>query len=467
MEPCELSARQARKLIGTRALSPVELLRSCIARIERANPDVNAFVTLCLDRATDEASKAEQAVMSGKVLGRLHGLPLGIKDLEETEGIATTYGSTLYRDNVPKHDRRNVARLRRAGAIVVGKTNTPAFGTGANTTNELFGPTRNPFDHQRVAGGSSGGSAVALACSMVPLCTGGDTGGSLRVPAAYCGIASHRAGPGVVPNEKRVIGMAPFSVLGPMARDVDDVGLMLSVMAEHDPYDPLSYDTKQDFARIPEIDPSDLRVAFSTDLGVAEVDNGIRADFAAACRSLGEMLPRSEIADPPLHEARTCNRILRGIYYLARHAELYETEAEAIDPIGRAIYEDARRLPITDIAAAPAMMTRIHAGMVEFFTRFDLLICPVVAVAPMPIEQSHVTSINDVDLPTNYDWLALTWALTVAENPVVTIPFGLDGTGMPFGLQLVGAYGQDRALLGMARAIERALDNRPIPRLPE
>src|SRR5579863_5404532 len=238
-EPCDLSAVELGRLIGRKKLSPVELLASCLGRIEAVNPVLNAVTATAIERAQAEAKTAEKAVMTGAPLRPLHGLPIGIKDLNVTEGIRTTWGSLLYKDHVPDADERMVAAVRHAGAIVVGKTNTPEFGAGANTNNRVYGPTRNPFDPARICGGSSGGSAVALATSMLPTCTGSDTGGSLRIPAAFCGIVGFRPTPGLVASERRPMGWNPLSVQGPMGRTVADTLLLLQAQVSDDLRDPL------------------------------------------------------------------------------------------------------------------------------------------------------------------------------------------------------------------------------------
>ena len=240
-ELCDLSALELRRLIGAKRISPVELLASCRARTERINGAVNAFVATCWDRAEAEARAAEQAVMAGEALGPLHGLPIGIKDLALTEGLRTTFGSPQFADFVPEADERQVAAVRRAGAIVVGKTNTPEFGAGANTVNPVYGATGNPFDPDKTCAGSSGGSAVALATGMVPLATGSDMGGSLRNPAAYCGVVGFRPSPGAVPHELRLVGWSPLGVQGPMGRTVADAALLFGAMAGTDQRDPLSW----------------------------------------------------------------------------------------------------------------------------------------------------------------------------------------------------------------------------------
>src|SRR5687768_7398545 len=227
----ETSAVELRRLIGERQLSPVELLEACIARIEALNPFVNAVTATCFDRARQEARAAEQAVLRGAPLGLLHGLPLGVKDLEPTAGLLSTSGSPPLRNHVPSKDVELVARLRRAGAIVVGKTNVPEMGAGANSRNPVWGATGNPFNPNLNAGGSSGGSAAALALDMLPLCTGSDTGGSLRIPAAKCGVVGFRPSPGVVPTVRKTMGWSPISVVGPMGRSVRDACLQLAASA--------------------------------------------------------------------------------------------------------------------------------------------------------------------------------------------------------------------------------------------
>src|ERR1700758_2376262 len=237
-----LSADAARRLIGSRQVSPVELLEACIARIEALNPAVNAVAATCFERARTEAKRAEEDVLRGEPLGLLHGLPLGVKDLEETAGLLTTYGSPLFRSNVPERDHVVVARLRAAGAIVAAKTNVPEFGAGANTRNAVWGATGNPFNPMLNAGGSSGGSAAALATDMLPLCTGSDTGGSLRIPAALCGVVGFRPSPGLVPGDTRALGWSPLTVSGPRGRNVAAMRLHLAAMVGLHSDEPLGVD---------------------------------------------------------------------------------------------------------------------------------------------------------------------------------------------------------------------------------
>src|SRR5580692_2852180 len=266
-DACDLTAVTARRLIGTKLLAPSELLESCIARIEAVDHAVNAMVARDFAGARLAAKEADAAVARGDDLPPLHGLPIGVKDLQETAGLVTTHGSVIFRDHVPPHDERLIAAVRAAGAIVVGKTNTPEFGAGANTRNAVYGATGNPFDPMKSCAGSSGGSAVALATGMVPLCTGSDTGGSLRNPASFCGIVGFRPTPGLVPSERRGLGWSNLPVAGPMARNVADLALLLSAMVSDDPRDPLATTVHgttirraADFATPVPIDLSRLRV---------------------------------------------------------------------------------------------------------------------------------------------------------------------------------------------------------------
>ncbi|MBS0641055.1 MAG: amidase, partial [Proteobacteria bacterium] len=286
-EPCDLTAVEARRLIGQKKLSAVELLESCIGRIEAVDHAVNCMVARDFARARTAAKAADAATARGDDLPPLHGLPVGIKDLEPTEGLRTTWGSPLFRDHVPTADCKMVAGIKRAGGIVIGKTNTPEFGAGANTRNAVYGATGNPFDPAKTCAGSSGGSAVALATGMAPLCSGSDTGGSLRNPAAFCGIVGYRPTPGLVTSERRLHGWSVLPVLGPMARTVADTALLLSTMASDDSGDPLATTvhgqtvrSPEQFYPLPDIDLSKLRVALTPDFGFAPTESIVRSAFA-------------------------------------------------------------------------------------------------------------------------------------------------------------------------------------------
>ncbi|HVL72584.1 MAG TPA: amidase family protein, partial [Beijerinckiaceae bacterium] len=273
-----LSSVELRRRIGTKEISPVELLEACIERIEAVNPAVNAVTARDYDRARREARAAEDAARRGEPLGPLHGLPTGIKDLHDTAGLLTTHGSPLYRDHVPDKDCAMVALMREAGAVIVAKTNVPEFGAGANTRNPVWGATGNPFDPRLNAGGSSGGSAAALACDMLPVCTGSDTGGSLRIPAAICGVVGFRPSPGLVPMDSRGLGWTPISVLGPMGRDVADTRLLFCAQVGMDDREPLAFPVDPEaVAAARPVDLGSLRVAWTADFGQCPVAADIRA----------------------------------------------------------------------------------------------------------------------------------------------------------------------------------------------
>ncbi len=470
MNPCDLSAVEARRLIGTKELSPVDLLESCIDRIEAVNPTVNAIVATCYERAREEARAAQRAVALGEPLGPLHGLPFGVKDLNLTGDLRTTFGSLIHENFVPEEDERMVADLRAAGAILVGKTNTPEFGAGANTVNKVYGATVNPFDTARTCGGSSGGSAVALATGMLPLCTGSDTGGSLRVPAAFCGISAIRCTPGVVASERRTVGLTTFSVQGPMARSVPDAALMLGAMCDHDPRDPLSNAfSGESLETIEPIDLSTLRVAVSPDLGFAQVDSGIRDSFAACVEefrpAFGECMERS----PDMESASRAFWLIRGVYFLAGRLESYREHKNLLGPNVLGNVEAGLAMKPEDIGWAFAEETRIYRGMQSFFDEVDVLICPTVAVPPFPVEELYCTHINGIELENYIQWADLTSGLTLTGHPIVSIPCGLDPTGTPFGLQIVGPRRHsERFLIAVAAAMEayafgRARIARPLP----
>jgi Asp-tRNA(Asn)/Glu-tRNA(Gln) amidotransferase A subunit family amidase len=469
MELCEETAVALRRAIGEKAVSPVELLESCIARIERINPGLNAVVATAYERARAEARAAESSMRGGGALGLLHGLPIGIKDLQETQGLTTTYGSPLYRDYVPAEDDRLVASIRRAGAIVLGKTNTPEFGAGANTDNPVYGPTRNPFDPMRSCGGSSGGSAVALATSMLPLASGSDTGGSLRIPAAFCGVVGFRPSPGLVPNERRALGWTPITVLGPMGRTVADTRLLLRAMLGQDTRDPFSSPLdERDF--VPrEIDLATLRVAVSEDLGGAPVDPRLRATLRERVALFAGAFRSCDWRDPDMAGADEAFSAIRAQNFLAGQRERYERHRDRLGPFVRANYEEGLAMSAQQVALAHAAQTRIYRNLERFFADHDILISPTVGVPPFPLEDRFAHAVEGRALDTYYRWLAPTYYLSLTGHPCISIPCGLEPTGTPFALQIAGPAGKDAFVLDVAEALERRLARdprtaRPVPR---
>jgi Asp-tRNA(Asn)/Glu-tRNA(Gln) amidotransferase A subunit family amidase len=463
-ELCDFTAVELRRLIGAKQASPRELLASCRARIDLVNPAVNAFVATCWERAEAEAKAAERAVTDGDELGPLHGLPIGVKDLVLTEGLRTTRGSPFFADFVPEADERQVSAVRGAGAIVVGKTNTPEFGAGANTVNPVYGATGNPFDPQKTCAGSSGGSAVALATDMVPIATGSDTGGSLRNPAAYCGIVGFRPSPGMVPSEMRLLGWSSLPVQGPMARNVPDVALLFEAMSAIDPRDPLSH--PQHPAEPWTLEPVDLcslRVAISEDLGIAPMDHGIRRTFRAAVERMQGVFASAEDRDPSFEGADEVFEVTRAANFLAAHTANYRDRRDMLGPNIVANVEQGLGMSLEDAARAGSTHTAIYRRFLDFMDGYDVLICPAMSVPPFPHSQLHPTHIIGEALRTYFHWLAPAYGLTLTGHPVVCLPCGLDHTGMPFGIQICGKRFGDWRVLSIAAALERYL--RDIPEL--
>ena len=456
------SAVELRRLIGTKAISPVDLLEACIERIETINPAVNAVTATCYERARAEARAAEHAVLAGETLGLLHGLPIGIKDLEETEGLLSTFGSPLYRDHVPQRDNMLVRRLRQAGAIVTAKTNVPEMGAGANTRNTVWGATGNPFNPLLNAGGSSGGSAAALACDMLPLCSGSDTGGSLRIPAAKCGVFGFRPSPGLVPGERRLLGWTPISVVGPMGRTMADVALQLAATAGQDICDPLSYDVDcAGLAEPPRLDLSRLRVAWTEDFGVCAVDHGIRATFRDKIAAMRSLFRSCDEVAFDFGEAHRCFDVIRAESFVAAFGDAYTKDPTSLGPNTRANYEIGAAMSLGDCAWAQREQTKIFRRFQAVFQDYDLVLAPTTPVSPFPWTELYLKEVNGEPLENYYRWLALTYVVTLVTNPALSMPCGLDAQGMPFGLQVVGRFRGDRELLGVGSALEAAFAAQP------
>jgi amidase len=463
----EQSAVSLRRLIGTKQISPVELLDACIARIEDINPHINAVTATCFERARKEAAQAESEVLAGTPLKLLHGLPVGIKDLEETEGVLTTYGSAMYRGNVPAHDNAFVARLRASGAIVAGKTNVPEMGAGANTRNTVWGATGNPFNPALNAGGSSGGSAAALAVDMLPLCSGSDTGGSLRIPAAKCGVVGFRPSPGLLPSQRKRLGWTPISVVGPMGRSMEDVMLQMRACVGLDASDPLSYPVAADsFAALEEIDLSTLRVGYTEDFGLCEVDTGIRKLFREKITAMQRLFKTCEEIRLELGDAHRCFDILRAESFVAGFEAAYKRDPSSLGPNTRANYEMGAAMSLVDTAWASAEQTRLFRRFQTLFDRYDIILSPTTPVSPFPWTSLYLEEINGVTLENYYRWLSLTYVVTLATNPALSMPCGMDHAGMPFGLQVIGGFRCDAYLLACASSLEQAFGANPVLRRP-
>lgn len=475
---CDLSATQLRDDMAQKRISPVEVLEACLTRIEAVNPAVNAMVTLDVEGARSAARSAEAAIMRGESLGPLHGLPLAIKDTQDVGGMRTTYGSPLFANHVPAADAGSVARLRAAGAVIIGKTNTPEWAAGGNTRNPVHGATGNPFDPMKSAAGSSGGSAVALACGMVPLASGSDTGGSLRNPAGFSGIVGMRPSYGLVASEKRAHGWSPLSTDGPMARTVSDTALMLSVMASDDGRDPLAYTLPGEPVRgdsqrwsVPEVDLSTLRLAVTEDFGFAPTEQHIRRVFRTRVAALEPVFASVEEAAPDCAGADDAFAVLRASLFLSMFEATYRAQPHMLGANLKANVEEGLGYSLSDYARAAAAQTRIYRSYQSFFDRYDVLVSPTITLSPRPWSEPYPLEIDGVATRSYFHWLALAYAVTLAGHPAISLPLGVDEAGMPFGLQIVGPRGGDARLLGIARALESAFADdrrlcRPSPDLP-
>jgi amidase len=476
-EPCDLDATNARALIGAKKLSPLELTTSCIRRIEDVDPAVNAMVARDFDGALAAARQAETMVMRGDALGALHGLPLGVKDLIDAKGLPTTYGSPLFKGAIAAQDEGAVASLRAAGAVILGKTNTPEWGAGGNTRNAVYGATGNPFDPARSAAGSSGGSAAALACAMVPLATGSDTGGSLRNPASFCGIVGFRPTPGLIPGEKRNMAWIQLSTLGPMARTVADLALMLSAMVSRDSRDPLNVFSEAGHSAVSALRPADLsrlRVAATTDFGFAPTERIVAETFRAKLGIFQSVFARLDDAHPDCGGADDAFAILRAVLFLGRHGQLLKQHPDQVGPNVRANVEEGLGYSAEDVARALSLQTTLYRRWQDFFGGqdslggYDIVLAPSVTISPRPWRELYPAEIDGKPTRSYFHWLALAYAATLAGHPALSLPVGLDPNGMPFGLQIIGPRGGDALVLGVAAALERLLAGdvrtaRPVP----
>ncbi|MEV8631466.1 amidase [Streptosporangium sp. NPDC051023] len=449
-----LTAVEMLELLRTGQVSAVELLQAHLDRIEEINPRVNAIVTLTAERALAEAGEADRDLARGHWRGPLHGLPVAHKDLTETAGIRTTYGSPLFADNVPLRDSLVVRRMREAGAITVGKTNTPEFGTGSHTVNELFGVTRNPYDLSRSAGGSSGGAAAALAAGMVPLADGSDMGGSLRNPASFCNVVGLRPTPGRVPSPSPTAAWFTLGVPGPMARTVADLALLMSVLSGFDAASPLSIpQSGAVFAEPLETDLTGLRVAWSPDLGELPVDvetARVTADAPAVLAGLGARVEQVRL---DLSDAEEAFRIYRAWYYALSYSGMPQ------DRLGANVrwnVEQGLGLTGADLARAERLRSGLYRRMDRFFGAHDFLLAPVSQVPPFPVGEPYVSEINGEPLPDYLAWMRSAYWISVLHAPAISVPCGFTRDGLPVGVQIVGRPFDDLGVLRLAHAFERA-----------
>lgn len=444
------------------SFSPSDYLAACLEHISNTDPSINALTVIDAERAVPEAAQATRRWKSGTPMGPLDGLPIGVKDLQNTRGLLTTFGSVRARANVPNHDLPMVARIRAAGAIILAKTNVPELGAGGNSRNSVWGATGNPFDPNLIAGGSSGGSAAALAANLLPLCTGSDTGGSLRVPAALCGVIGYRPSVGVIAHPTRPLGWSGISVLGPMARTMKDLLLMLSVCQGQDPDDPLSIASAPDrFTNIRSNELSSLRVGYSEDFGGAPVDASIRASFLSRIDALRPQVKSCVPADLNLGQMDRTFDILRAESFVAAFAELLDQDP---DSFGKHIIENVelgKQMTLTDRAWAHREQSIILRNFNALMQKFDVILTPTSPVSPFPWTQSHAKTIDGQAMDNYYRWLALAYRGSLAGGPAITLPCGRDTSGMPFGLQMLGTVRGDERLLSAACAFETFFARNP------
>ena len=456
---CGRSALELQALIASREISCTELLEVHLDWIATADASVHAICTLVPDMAREAARTADARLAGGAPARALEGLPVAIKDLVDTAGIRTTYGSPLFKDHVPNVDALHVQRLKAAGAIVIGKTNTPEWGAGSQTFNALFETTATPYDLTCTAGGSSGGAAAALAARMLPIADGSDLGGSLRNPAAFCNVVGLRPTPGRVPNVPDRIGWSPLSVLGPMGRTVADVALMLSVMEGPDVRAPLSLATNATastaaggLAR----DFKGARIAWSADLGFLPVAAEIRTVTASATAVFESLGGRLDEAAPNLRDAPDVFQTLRAYLFAARFGEIYRARPAFLKDTVQ--WNTALGLSLTaeDVGRAEIAHTQIYLRMLQFFERHDFLVLPSTQVAPFDKTIEWVTEIEGVKFENYLQWMEICSLITLTGCPAVSVPCGFTDAGRPVGLQIVGPPGSDIEVLKLAYAFETA-----------
>lgn len=466
-EICDLGALEALARLKRRELSPVEMMQSCLDRIEAVNGAVNAVVALDAAAGMARARADEKRLAAGEELGLLGGLPVGVKDLEATAGLCTTWGSLLHEGHIPDVDDDMVADVRAADGNIFCKTNTPEFGAGANTVNRVYGATGNPFDTEKTCAGSSGGSAVALATGMMPLATGSDYGGSLRNPAAFCGITGFRPSPGVVPATHGAVCLSPFPVLGPMGRSVADAHLLLRAQAGSDPRDPFAVNRVH--ALPDELQPADLsamKVAWSEDLGCAPIDNDIRKLFRSRIRTFSSAFGEFFERDMQMDDVHETFEVLRGVNFVAAHARRLADHRDRLGPNVIDNTERGLQYSLADVAKAAAQQSVLYRAALEYFNDVDVVILPGASVSPFPHKQLSVTEINGEAMPTYMRWLAIVYAPTTVLCCSCVIPCGVDHLGMPFGIQIVGPNGSDAKVLAVAHALEGLLESSPETRRP-
>lgn len=451
-----LSAQELRDAVAARELSATEVVSAHLERIEQVNSRVNAIVTLVPERALADAA-ALDAAAGARPAGLLQGLPVAVKDLVDTAGIRTTYGSPIYAHHVPSEDELIVRRLRGAGAIVIGKTNTPEFGAGSHTFNEVFGATRNPYDLGRSAGGSSGGAAAALAAGMIPIADGSDLGGSLRNPASFCNVVGLRPAPGRVPSPDATDGWSPMSQLGPMARTVGDLALLLAAIAGPDPRAPLALDEAFPAAVDALASLSGVRVAWSDTVDGLPVEPAVTAALRAARAALVDLGADVVDHEPDLAGADEVFETYRSLAFGHGHAGEVRSHPGLIKDEVLADVRRGQALSVEDIMRAADLRTELFRRTSALLECFDLLALPTVQVVPFDVELRWPAEVAGVAMERYYTWMRSCSRITSTTLPALSLPAGFTPDGLPVGLQLVGRHRGEGRLLSLAAVLETQL----------
>jgi amidase len=454
-ELCELTAVELADRLRRKQVSAREVMTAHLAQMERVNPRLNAIVTLVADQAMANAARADEAIARRGPVGVLHGLPVAHKDLVDTAGIRTTRGSLFYKDNVPTRDALIVTRMRDAGAITVGKTNTPEFGAGSQTFNAVFGATRNPYDLTRTCGGSSGGAAAAVAARMLPIADGSDTGGSLRNPPAFCNVVGLRPAPGRVPSE--ATSWSPLSVPGPIARTVADVALFLSAIAGFDSRSPLSIAEDPARFRAPlRRDFKGVRVAWWRTLGGLPFEAEIRRVVDGTRKVFEELGCVVEEAEPDFTGIDQAFPALRFAGNYTQYAPLIQQRPEWVKDTIKFEVAQAERLTGADIGRAQTRQSRMFDQSRQFFERYQYFILPVTQVVPFDVDTPYPTDVAGTPMATYLDWMRSCWYVTMMANPALSVPAGFTASGLPVGLQIVGRHRDEWSVLQLGHAFEQA-----------
>ena len=459
LEICFMTAAELSQRIRAKDLSARQVMEAFLTQIERVNPKVNAIVTLLPEQAIEQATAADEVLTRGEAVTALHGLPIAHKDLFPTRGIRTTFGSPIFKDFVPAEDALIVERLKKAGAITIGKTNTPEFGAGAQTYNEVFGETLNPYDTSMTCGGSSGGAAVALACGMLPIADGSDTGGSLRIPANFCNVVGFRTSPGRVPIWPNVVGWFPITVQGPMARTVRDAALILSAIAGPDPRSPIAIaDPGSQFYRPLERDFTGVRIAWGHNLGGLPVDARVTNTIDSQRSVFDDLGCVVEDGEPDFAGADEVFKIWRAWRFELAYSDLLKTHRDQLKDTVIWNIEEGMKLNGPQIGQAELKRTEIYHRVRKFMETYEFIILPVNQVPPFDVTQRYVTEIAGEKMETYIDWMKSCYYVTVTGLPAISVPCGFTPEGLPIGVQIVGRHQDDFGVLQLAYAFEQATE---------